>query len=190
MKKLFVLFTVLIWGITTQVALADDTSSQCPVGLVNGMTLDDEFGAGTQALTRCIAKRDRVRVVYQINVECKDANCTSPYAIGNINNAIKDYEITHGMKMGDNFRLVAIVHSGGWPLILNNNATNKHARDNRFQAAIEGLIAKGVKVLFCQNTARSKKVSTDQLIAGVGYVTAGVTAIADYQQIGYSYVQP
>jgi len=55
---------------------------------------------------------------------------------------------------------------------------------------MEGLIANGIKVVFCQNTARSKGVTTDQLIPGVGDVTAGVSAIVDFQALGYRYVQP
>ncbi len=188
MKSFFILLFSLFLGVTSQTVLAGD-GDECPVGLLNGMTLDDEFGAGTSDLTRCIKKRDRVKVVYQINTECKDSNCTKPYAIGNINNAIKDYEITHGMSK-DEYEIVAIVHSGGWPLILDNTSANPHARTNSFQAQMEALIANGVKVVFCQNTARSKDVVTDQLILGVEYVTAGVTAIADYQALGYSYVQP
>jgi len=150
---------------------------------------------GTAALTRCITKRDQVKVVYQINKECKNTGCTKPYAIGNIINAINDYEITHDMS-GDDYDIVAVVHSGGWPLILNNDSglnnsgsITSNRRSNYFQSEMGALIAKGVKVVFCQNTARSKGVGTEQLIPGVEYITAGVTAIADYQALGYSYVQ-
>jgi len=188
-KSISILFFSLLLGVTSQTVLASDSDQECPVGLVSGMTLDDEFGPGTAAITRCIKKRDKVKVVYQINQECKNSACTKPYAIGNINNAIKDYEITHGMN-SDGYEIVAIVHSGGWPLILSNDSASPHARTNSFQAQMEGLVAKGVKVVFCQNTARSKGVQTSQMIPGVEYVTAGVSAIADYQALGYSYVQP
>ncbi|MDH5324497.1 MAG: DsrE family protein [Gammaproteobacteria bacterium] len=161
----------------------------CPVGLVSGMTLDDEFGPGTQALTRCLQKTKKVKVVYQIHNTCKDSGCTAPYALGNIKNAIKDYEITHGLDK-DDYQIVAIVHSGGTGLVLNNNAANPNAISNPFQKAMEDVIGLGVKVYYCQNTARKKGVKTDQLIEGVGYVTAGVTAIADLQLKGFAYVQP
>ena len=196
MKSISILFFSLFLGVTSQTALASDSDPDCPVGLLNGMTLDDEFGPGTAALTRCISKRDQVKVVYQINQQCKNSACTKPYAIGNIINAINDYEITHGMS-ADEYEIVAVVHSGGWPLILNNDAgvdgsgaptgTRRH---NNFQPEMEALLAKGVRVVFCQNTARSKGVRTDDLIPGVEYVTAGVTALADYQALGYSFVQP
>ncbi len=190
MKKLFVLLTVVVWGISVNAVYASD-EAECPVGLVSGMTLDAEFGPGTQAITRCITKRNKLKVVYQINKECRSDKCAKPYAVGNIVNAIKDYEITHGMKAGKDYEVVAIVHSGGWKLILDNASTDPHASGyNLFQPQVQNLLDKGVKILFCQNTARNKNVKTSNMIAGVGYVTAGVTAIADLQAIGYNYVQP
>ena len=162
----------------------------CPVGLVSGLTLDDEFGSGTSELTRCLEKRSRAKVVFQINKACRNDACTAPYAIGNIINAINDYEITHDMIIGEDVEIAAIVHSGGYSLILNNDSDHPHADTNLFQAGMEELIRKGVDVYFCQNTARSRGVITEQLIPGVKYVTAGVTAIADFQMLGYGYVQP
>ena len=60
-----------------------------------------------------------------------------------------------------------------------------------------------LKITSCQNTTRGfiKKGilpdstetiggATAELIDGVEYVTAGVTAIADLQEQGYKYVQP
>jgi len=164
-------------------------AGNCPVGLVSGMAIDDEFGLGSQDITRCLDNTKEVKVVYQVNKECKNSSCTKPYAIGNMNNAINDYKITHGMK-DSKFKLVAIIHGGGWSLVLNNDAQNPNARTNPFQDQMTALLAKGVKVYFCQNTARSKGVKMEQMIPGIQFVTAGVTAIADLQLDGYAYVQP
>jgi len=64
-------------------------------------------------------------------------------------------------------------------------------------------MAQGVRFFFCQNTTRGfigngtlpstdviQGGATEQLIDGVEYVTAGVTAISDLQEEGYRYVQP
>ncbi|MFV2055357.1 MAG: DsrE family protein [Thiohalomonadales bacterium] len=169
-------------------SFATDTVD-CPVGLVSGLSLDDEFGAGAAEATRCIKKRKKIKVVYQVNKQCKNAACTKPYAIGNMTNAINDYEITSGIARGD-YEIVAVVHSGGFSLVLNNDAANPHAKSNPFQSKVEDLMAKGVQIYFCQNTARSKGVVLDQMIPGIKFVTAGVTAIADFQSIDFSYVQP
>jgi len=98
--------------------------NECPVGLVTGMELDEEFGPGTEELTRCLERLHKVKVVMQINRFCRDdvpnADCddTRAYALGNIRNMIKDYEITHGMERGKDYEIVAVVHSGGWAMLV------------------------------------------------------------------------
>jgi intracellular sulfur oxidation DsrE/DsrF family protein len=185
-------------------------NNECPVGLVNSMELDDEFGPGTDELTRCLKRRHKVKVVMQINKFCRDAvsnaDCNRPYALGNIRNMIKDYEITHGMEQGKDYEIVAVVHSGGgWQMLTDegyNGAGNNVSGRNKFEEVVSGLIADGVKFYFCQNTTRSFVGNgilpagdliggaTGELIEGVEYTTAGVTAIADFQSRGYTYVQP
>ena len=180
---------VLLAGVLGILLSTNSFAGDCPVGLVSGLTLDDEFGEGAAAVTRCVENRQRVKVLYQINQECKNSACSAAYAIGNINNAIKDYTVTAGMSPND-FEIVAIVHSSGWPLILDNTAQNPSTKVNMFQSAMQGLLDQGVKVYFCQNTARSHNVKLAQMIPGVKFVTAGVTAITDFQKEGYKYVQP
>ncbi len=191
----------------------DSGNNECPVGLVTNLEFNDEFGPGTGELTRCIDRRDNVKVVIQINKFCRDsvanADCTRPYALGNITNMIKDYEITHGMIAGKDYEIVAVVHSGGGDLILKDSyaftdtVKGSVTISNQFQGAVEGLMSQGVRFLFCQNTTRgfmkagklpsyqqAEGSATDALIPGVEYVTAGVTAIADFQSKGYRYIQP
>jgi intracellular sulfur oxidation DsrE/DsrF family protein len=209
------------------VANAGESNNECPVGLVNGLTLNDEFGPEASDLTRCLDRRHNVKVVMQINKPCRDsfvdgtavknnvANCSQgsndpdfgrSYALGNINNMIKDYEITYGMKPGRDYEIAAVVHSGGGYLLLKDESydgtgTLLYGR-NKFQGEVENLMDRGVKFYFCQNTTRSfikngtlpaagvQGGATAQLIEGVEYVTAGVTAISDFQSQGYRYVQP
>jgi len=161
----------------------------CPVGLVSGMTLDEEFGPGVGALTKCDDVRHNVKVVFQLN---SNANC---YGLGNITNVIDDFEITHGMVRGRDYQLAAIVHSGGGTMVV-KNGVNGFA--NPCQAQVESLIAKGVKFYFCQNTTRgyvrngrlTQGLVKEQVIDGVEYVTAGLGAIADFEATGWKYVQP
>ena len=201
-------------------------NNECPVGVLEGSpgepdtTLDFEFGPGTQDLTRCLERRHQVKVVVQINKFCRDSvpnlECTRPYALGNIRNMIKDYEITHGMEQGKDYEIVAVVHSGGGDLMLTDSGYDGDGNyiesgRNQFEGVVTGLLNDGVKFYFCQNTTRSyinnpvdntnpnnklptpaevEGGATGQLITGVLYTTAGVTAIADFQREGYSYVQP
>lgn len=191
-------------------AFAQGDVQDCPVGLVSNQTLGNEFGAGTEGLTRCAEFRHNVKVVVQVNAFCGDTACSKSYALGNIKNLIKDFEITNGMSKND-YEIVAVVHSGGGGLVLQNGYTfidsvkGPVTISNQFQKDVEDLLAEGVKFYFCQNTTRSMikkgalpEVSestygggaTEALIPGVQYTTAGVTAISDFQRMGYTYVQP
>ena len=149
---------------------------------------DNRFGDGTPGnvtdVTRCLANTRKVKTLFQINTLCKDSSCSAPYAIGNIKNAIKDYEITHGMS-ADDYEIVVVVHSAGWKMVLNDETRND------FKDDMTWLVDQpSVKVLFCLNTANSKGVKKADMIEGVGFVTSGVTAIPDMQEEGYRYVQP
>ena len=184
-------------------------NNECPVGLVKGLSLDDEFGPGSQELTRCIKKRHKVKMVVQINQFCTNSNspCTSPYALGNIRNILDDYEITHGMKPGKDFEVVAVLHSPGGLMALKNTSYNGAGalltNRNPFEGQIKALMERGVKFYFCQNTTRAYLTNgtlpnyqttgisaTDQMIDGMQYTTAGLTSIADFQALGYAYIQP
>ncbi len=175
----------------------------CPVGLVSGMTLDEEFGPGTQELTECNSVRHNVKLLIQLNQYGTGAP-GGAYGLHNITNVIDDYEITYGMRPGVDYEIVAVVHSGGGPLVLQNGIAFTgvtdglpHSTANAYEGDVRALIAKGVKFLFCMNTTRGFQKAnklpadaTSALIPGVGYVTAGIAAIADLQARGYQYVQP
>jgi intracellular sulfur oxidation DsrE/DsrF family protein len=198
-------------GFTSAAGAAGAGNNACPVGLVRGLTLDEEFGPDTQDLTRCLERRHKVKVVVQINQFCRDAvpnaSCTRPYALGNIQNMIDDYEITHGMLQGRDYEIVAVVHgTGGWQMLksdgLNGSGASVTGR-NQFEPQVRDLLAAGVRFYFCQNTTRAFVANntlptadetaggaTAELIEGVEYTTAGVTALADFQSRGYTYVQP
>jgi intracellular sulfur oxidation DsrE/DsrF family protein len=57
---------------------------------------------------------------------------------------------------------------------------------NRVAEAVEA----GVKVSACQNTMRNQKLSKDDMLSSIGYVTAGVVAIMQKQHQGYAYLRP
>ena len=201
------------------IASADEASetgmgnNECPVGLVSGKTLNEEFGPGSQELTRCLERRHKVKVVVQINEFCRDdvarPDCAynRAFALGNIRNMIKDYEVTHGMVQGRDYEIVAIVHSGGGWIVLKDEGYDGNGNwvtgRNQFEGQVRDLMDAGVKFYFCQNTTRGYITrnflpaagettygATGEMIEGVEYTTAGITAIVDYQRQGYMYVQP
>ena len=211
MNTMKTLLAVLVAGLVSMPVLADNKdkkgNNECPVGLVSGKTLDDEFGPGTadrpgtQELTKCIKKRHKVKMVVQLNQG-------NGYGLGNITNIIDDYEITHGMVRGRDYEIVAVIHSAGGMMALKDkvsiNALGAEVHRNASQDTIKTLMGKGVKFYFCQNTTRAyvrngilptyagnaDVSATAELIPGMLYTTAGLTSIADFQAQGYQYIQP
>lgn len=198
-KSIFIpagLLAVFMFGLgVSSTANAAGLIAECPVGEVNGMSLDEEFGDGTSDITNCLQRRNSVKIVMQLNEYCRDDvpwnECTRPYALGNITNMIKDYEITNGMLPGRDYEIAVVVHSGGGRQMINDSGKNLYA------GKVASLINLGVEFYFCQNTTRKYQINgllgleaTSELVPGVQYVTAGVTAIADFQSRGYRYVQP
>ena len=138
------------------------------------------------------------------------ANCAlnRPYALGNLTNMLKDLKTTNGIDPSE-IDIRVVVHSGGGYQMLKDTgydgSGNLIEGRNKFQPKVEELMAEGVRFFFCQNTTRGfirngtlpgsdlidgTGGATAQLIPGVEYVTAGVTAISDIQEQGYRYVQP
>ena len=189
-------------GFSGGAVAAGGGNNECPVDVLEGSpgtpdtTLDLEFGPYSAEITHCLKRRHKVKLVVQVNQYCArtDTNgvCTRPYALHNIDNVINDYEVTNGMVQGQDYEIAAIVHSGGGTLLLDPNASTPHpnAGNNQFAQNVKDLMEAGVKFYFCQNTARGMHVTTDQLIPGVEYVTAGISALADFQSNGWTYVQP
>lgn len=205
------LFLSMMFGLTlavTSPVLANDSNTECPVDLLtdkygNQKTLNEEFGPGTSELTHCLKRRHKVKLLIQANKYCGkegENGCARPYALHNIKNVINDYKITNGMVQGQDYEIAVVVHSGGGVLLLDPKAIDpatdlpdphpKAASDKFDERYVKPLLEQGVKFYFCQNTARGMGVQTHQLIPGVEYVTAGISALADFQSNGWTYVQP
>ena len=209
-----------MFGLISVPAMAHDDddkdNGECIVGKVKGMSLADEFGANAPNITRCLKETDKVKLVMQINKACRDTTilngklenharscgASRGYGIAQLKNMIADYKITHDMQ-ADKIDLRVVVHGGGGSMMLKGS--------NNLRPALEALIADGVKFYFCMNTVRGmakkmtaarmamghpnpvvtpKMLVSTMVIPGVEYVTAGLTAVADFQEVGYNYVQP
>ena len=174
-------------------------NNECPVGLVSGLTLDQEFWPGASLITHCVQKRHDVRVLFQIDRFCWDptmsnAACTGAYALGNMKNVIDDYEITSGMVRGRDYKMIAVVYGSGGLML---------RKGNKFESKVKALMAEGVKFYFCQNTARafikagllpnfstSGQPAASGLIDGVEYIIGGVTSVLDHEALGWSVIAP
>jgi len=106
------------------------------------------------------------------------------------------------MRPGKDYVILAIVPSGGRPLMIRNGANGVVV--NEFEGQVQDLMNKGDKFYFCMNTTRGTQavgwppadpasapvtsVESNGVEHSVGYVTAGITALAGFQQRGYEYV--
>ena len=55
---------------------------------------------------------------------------------------------------------------------------------------IDEAVLGGVQIAACENTMTAQKVTRDQILPGVTYVSAGVVEIMKRQQEGWSYIRP
>lgn len=201
------------------VSAGNDRSSNVKVNdcsiSFNDMHVDDEFGEGVYELTRCLKNTQHIQLVMQVNQSCRDTTIVEDsasgyklenhpkscdpgrgYGIAQMKNMINDYVGTHGMSP-DRLDLKIIVHGGGGLMLLDDAEV---PWTNNLQPVVEELMDKGVKFYFCMNTLRglAKKLPfvadtedlTSRVIPGVEFVTGGLTALADFQKQGYSYIQP
>jgi intracellular sulfur oxidation DsrE/DsrF family protein len=63
-------------------------------------------------------------------------------------------------------------------------------RDSAVGSRVDEALAAGVQVVACENTMRGQKLAKADMLAGVGYVGAGVVEIMRRQQQGWSYLRP
>ena len=48
----------------------------------------------------------------------------------------------------------------------------------------------GVKIVACENSMKAQKVTRDDMVPGIGYVSAGIVELMERQRQGYAYVRP
>ena len=193
--KMLGVATVMLLFSASSYTYADDSADHksndaCPVGLVSGMTLVQEFGQYAADNTRCIKVRHNVKTLFAINNF--ENSPGSPYALNQMQNVYNDYTITDGMVRGKDFSMIAIVHGPGGKLLLNDPTLNPYIDK------VTNLMKEGVTFYFCENTVRGfiKAGLLQQgdvaagLIPGVKFVTAGLSAISDFQALGYQYDEP
>jgi intracellular sulfur oxidation DsrE/DsrF family protein len=106
---------------------------------------------------------------------------------------------------------VSDADAGKWNLAL-NNARNLQADLGAANVAIEivaygpgigmlkadsvvanrigDALGQGVKLAACENTMRGQKLTKDDMLGGIGYVSAGVVEIMEKQQQGWAYLRP
>lgn len=199
-KRLSILQLALGALMFTQLAAGAGTIStpqDCPVIPYDGTTaIDDEFGFGAQAITKCYKVRDHARVVISIGHPFLTrangvVDRTSGRFFSQLDHLIKNYENVHGMMIGKDVEVVVVLLESGGALAATQHATfNPIAGGapmaNPFVPMIEQAMNKGIKIYLCQVAARNLGINMTNKIPGIGFVPGGHGAVADFQLQGYA----
>lgn len=62
--------------------------------------------------------------------------------------------------------------------------------DSAVAGGVDDAIGSGVKVVACQNTMHSQKLTNVDMLNKIGYVPAGVVELVQKQQQGWAYIRP
>lgn len=63
-------------------------------------------------------------------------------------------------------------------------------RDSPVASRVDEALTSGIRIVACENTMRSQKLATADMLPSIGYVGAGVVEIMQRQQQGWSYLRP
>ena len=220
--------------LSVNVAFADDdhdnNSKECPVGdfnqpyiMSNGtliddpnvlnLTMDEEFGEGTQAITYCLGNRKKAKVVVAIDgAHPSDKNGVTQTDkarfLSNIEYMRENYEDVHGMKIGKDVKVKAVASGSGALLMTTHhpawtrpkldpaepNCPMKNADNNAltcanpFRHMVERGMEIGMKFYLCQMASRVLGIKKANKIPDVTFVPGGHIAVTDFQLDGYALI--
>lgn len=148
--------------------------------------------------TECIQTRRNLKIVVAWNSNAINAKKKYGQQVVNVENMMDLYATTFAIKASE-IDMVVMGYQGGASWLLTDAGYDAHhgtvsttdaAVPNPARAAVEGLLAKGVKIFACQNTMASNGYLTKELIPGVKMVPGGVSGFVDYQFRGYKGITP
>ncbi|MFN6961211.1 MAG: DsrE family protein [Rhodocyclaceae bacterium] len=75
-------------------------------------------------------------------------------------------------------------------LVVFGNGVGLLKFDSQLANRVDETLASGAKVLMCQNTMRARKLTAEDMHAGIGFVKAGVVEIIEKQRQGWAVIRP
>lgn len=89
-----------------------------------------------------------------------------------------------------NLKVALTIHGGAWKDILTNEAYNeKYGVDNPNTELLEQLNKAGVDIILCGQTANYRKVNKSTTNANVKLALSAMTALIQYQNMGYAFIK-
>lgn len=200
LKKMMTLLFAASVVIASQTVSADsggympDESNSCKnVEPYDGIrTIDEEFGAGAQAITHCLTVRNHAKVVISVETVYPITpdgvpNKNKATFLSNIEKMVRNYEI-HGMTIGKDVDVVVVFSQVGALL-----ATTAHpllGGTNKFAPFVQYGLDHGFKFYLCQEASRALGINMSNKIPGVNFVPGGMIAVADFEMLGYALLVP
>ncbi len=163
-----------------------DNNTTCTAAAINAA---EAYDPGSSALTECIGVRDDFKVVMAWNSKAtngnilKNKNQKVGQQVVNARNLVRDYANNYMMTNGNEYDMVVVAYAGGVDWL-------KKTNDPIDISMVQGLLDKGIKIYACQNTMKAKKLKIADLIDGVRIVPAGVSAVVDFSNRDYTYINP
>lgn len=163
-----------------------EKKSQCTA---EAIAAAEAYDAGSSAYLNCIRVRDEFNVVVAWNNNLKNGKIfkTNGTIVGqqavNVRNLTLDYKNNYGMAHGDDYKAVIVAYSSGVDWL---RTTSEQAN----QDVVNSILNQGIKIYACQNTMKAKGLVLSDLLPGIEIVPAGVSAVIDFQNRKYVYINP
>lgn len=189
----------------------EDKDSCKNVEPYDGVTsMDEEFGAGAQDITRCLTVRHHAKVVISVEsvfpiTPAGTANQQKATFLSNIEHMVRNYEM-HGMTIGKDVDVVVVFSQVGALLATESHpvfagAAGLHPGNptNSFRAFVDYGLAHGFKFYLCQTASRQLGITMNgstvapvkyKMIPGINFVPGGQIAVADFEMLGYAVLRP
>lgn len=149
----------------------------------------EAYDPGSSDSLKCLSVRDEFKVVVSWNNNLKNGKIfkTTGAKVGqqavNVRNLTRDYKNNYGMIHGKEYKAVVVAYSSGVDWLKN---TSEPANI----AMVQSILDQGINIYACQNTMKAKGLVLADLLSGVKVVPAGVTAVVDFQNRKYVYLNP
>lgn len=176
----------MIISILAYTAHAGDRRSKCTN---EAIAAAEVYDPGSSEYLNCIRVRDEFKVVVAWNSNLSNGKIfkTTGATVGqqavNVRNLTRDYANNYGMTHGEEYKAVVVAYASGIDWL-------RTTTDQANQDMVNSILAQGIKIYACQNTMKAKGLVLGDLLPGVQIVPAGVSAVVDFQNRKYTYLNP
>lgn len=134
-----------------------------------------------------VAPADHVfRAVFEINQGDSDGTAVNQQ-LGTVARFL-NLHARHGVA-DDHVHAAAVVHGGGFSALMSDEAYGARfeGKTNPSRELVEELLANGVQLVLCGQTAGSRGIQQEELLPGVQIALSAMTALNVFQERGYHF---